>query len=582
MDASKRPPRRALLALAAAALAMVAAWTAWSALAERPVICSAAPGDLFPAELAHADESAESSSTPSADSPPQSPHALDVAPMVSTDAVARVAIGEEDPSLIAIDVLVRERATGAPVPDAEVFYPSSEEALNTQLELLMTERGFGLELLRRNANSSRTGADGRARLRCRPGKLELLAVSSTMWGGDDFAVDGSLTEPLTVHVQPMVFVRAQVVDETGRPLAGIPVWMHTKVPSFLSFRYAGFTSGREGVARLGPLDADGSGQEWWTVGIDGALPGAASADLDIHDPPKEPVRLVLEAYGSVEVRITCRDGKPFTGSADVELDGSSAEEWSPQSVRAAVPPGSGAAVFERVGIGHGVKVSATIAGISHLFEASGRGPRRAGEKAVIEVKLGRALAVLVGRAVDEVGEPLRNRALRLAGHLRKESSAAFDPADVMTDAAGNFTLATDCGRASRIAGALLLRNAHSDAELGVAVRIPVTAGRNDLGRITFAPARTIATGVVVDESGAPVSQASVMLAPEQELTDTARGWAPTVQSGAQGEFDLRGWAGEGLVRVLANHRKRSRTGTIDVALGSKDARLGIAARRSAR
>jgi hypothetical protein len=582
MVPAKRLPRSALLTPVAAALAMIAAWTAWSALAERPVIDYAAPEGPFPAEIARADESAASSSTPAPDSQPQPSQSLTAAPTASTDIAARVAIGADDPSLIAIEVLVREGATGTPIPGAEVFYPASEDALNTQLELLMTERGFGLELLRRVANTSRTGADGRARLRCRPGKLELLAVSATMWGGEDFTVDGSTTEPLTVNVQPMVFVQAQVVDETGRPLAGIPVWMHTKARNFLSFRYGGFTSGREGLARLGPLDAGGNGQEWWIVGIDGALSGPASAELDLHDPPKEPVRLVLDAHGSVEVRLVCRDGKLFTGAAEVELDGSGEEEWSPQSVRADVSPGSGAAVFERVGIGLGVKVSATIAGISHLFEASGRGPRRAGERAVIEVKLGRALPVLVGRAVDELGEPLRNRALRLAGHLRKESPAAFDPADVMTDAAGNFTLATDCGKASRVSGVLLLRNAHSDAELGAAVRIPVTAGRNDLGRITFAPACTIATGVVVDESGAPVSQASVMLAPEQELTDTARGWAPTVQSGAQGEFDLRGWAGEGLVRILANHSKRSRSGTIDVALGSKDARLAITARRNVR
>jgi hypothetical protein len=288
---------------------------------------------------------------------------------------------------------------------------------------------------------------------------------------------------------------------------------------------------------------------------------------------------VLPAHGSLEVRLTCPDGKPFAGPAELELSWMSEDEECAQTVHVSVPPGSGAGLYERVGIDLGVKVVANIPGISHTFEASGWGPRHAGEKAVLSIKLERALSVLIGRAVDGHDEPLRNREIALSGHVQDALPSDFEDDEASTDAGGNFALAIDCGDTAGAPGALLLRTKSGEPELGAVVRMQVSAGRNDLGRIALAPARTIATGVVVDENNAIVSQASVMLMPGKQPSDTALGWALAVQSDAQGQFDLRGWAGDGLVRLRANHQRRARTGSIEVPLGSQGVRLPIAAPR---
>jgi hypothetical protein len=578
-----RSRRRALLALAAAALVIAIGWAAWSTLASRPAVESAAPGFPSSSDTAASDRSSASENTLARDTSPRDLEVPAGAPSSTSDTVARSAVGGEDPSLLTVDVLVREKASGAPVPDAEVFFFASENAMETQLMMLMDERGFGLELLRRTADKSRTGADGRARLRCRPGELALVAASASMWGGQTFTVGASQTEPLAIDVQPMAFVHAQVVDETGHPLSGIPVWMRKKVPGFLSFRFGAFTSGREGLAELGPLDTDTEERELWLVGIEGALPGKAIAQLDIREPPKDPIQLVLPAHGSLEVRISCPDGKPFAGPAEMELSWMSEDEECAQTVHVSVSPGSGAGLYERVGIDLGVKVVANIPGISHTFEASGWGPRHAGEKAVLSIKLERALSVLVGRVVDDHDEPVRNREIALAGLVQSTLPSSFEDDDASTDAGGNFALAVDCGDTAGEAGSLLLRTKSGEPELGGVVGMQVSAGRNDLGRIVLAPARTIATGVVVDENNAPVSQASVVLMmPGKESSDTALGWALAVQSDAQGRFDLRGWAGDGLVRLRANHQRRARGGSIEVPLGSQGVRLPITAPRIAK
>lgn len=386
----------------------------------------------------------------------------------------------------------------------------------------------------------------------------------------------------------------QLVDAGGAPVAGAGVVFESLVRTFSSGTNElgrGMTLGPYGLVRFDRMEQ-----------IEGALlarlmqveldyqarcegPFVPPPVVDIPaTPSREPARLVLPPTGSVLVRLRHADGAPVGEPASAMLS------YFPSGgeVRAGYARSSfvrGNARFERVGLGLDLRAYAALDDSN--FEAPPElrfpGPRAAGETLEIELVLGAEVPALVGRLLDEGGEPAREMPFSLGLEPRgprERSNQSYHT----TDAAGRFHVSWN--GALHLPGRYL-RFEESPPRSGAPpgwiarfaeVDFPALSseGSLEVGDLSLTAVPVLLAGEVVDSLGQPVRQATIRLRhPEGEGADER--WVnlriPHVSTGERGRFEARSLERVRVLSVSASQNKVGESEELLVAPGRSDVRL---------
>ncbi len=323
-------------------------------------------------------------------------------------------------------------------------------------------------------------------------------------------------------------IRGRVTDASGAPVAGAKMFLHAHPMSYPKFFL-------DQARPVGESNADGSysiphvvpsgGFKWQIYAISSRGCGALSLDVlaDARRVIDEDIQLAPP--GTIEVDVVDETGKPVEGATVDALpirDPYVAFDWSLEEVlkrgdrpvRALwLAPGRERVATFRVRTdprGH-AEFHALPAGFPHAIVVAKDGYFRwyvdavestttpVHERAVLRTL---RLFAIRGRVEDEEGKPVAGVV------VHRYSQRVFEKAnegEATTDATGRFLLD---GVEGEVATAL-----HLEAE-GISARpieVTVPADRDLDGVVLVARRATPVSGIVVDDSGAPVENASVIL-----------------------------------------------------------------------
>ncbi|MCE9593762.1 MAG: hypothetical protein K8S98_06180 [Planctomycetes bacterium] len=401
--------------------------------------------------------------------------------------------------------------------------------------------------------------EGRARIPIPPAGFVVIASAPGWWGMTTIESDPPPTIEITLHREREIAV--VVVDGAGQPLGNVPVALRASYWGNANDRVRARTGAADGIAHLRHVESifdQGSAQEW-TVGLAVALVKPISAPIEPQKLPTEPVRLVMPQTGSCEVRLLDETGElskdpfdvtlaaslPSTGDERERRRGNEREGATCYDVR------DGVAVFPFVELGAEVFASARREGHWTSHTARGMGPKRAGEKAEVTLRLGTDVTTLVARLVDSAGAPIARRqvevGLRVTGR-REYRQMLGNP---RTDENGSFRLDTNT-RGNTQAGNTMVVKLESPRSGDLAqgsrdLPSPLPKGTYDLGDIVVEDLPAVFAGSVVDEAGTPAPQASINVRTHYVQDDNqpmefggADNWWAAARSDEQGHFEIRG------------------------------------------
>ncbi len=307
------------------------------------------------------------------------------------------------------------------------------------------------------------------------------------------------------------------------------------------------------------------------VVVDAVLAEPLAQRVSRENWPTTPLRFDLPATGSVEVRVLDARGAPISDSFDARIwvpdhhSVSIAErsEYEGQRTSSVQMIRSGSALFPFVGLGLDLSVRAEVeTSMVKVFDAVGPGPTRRDERVRFDLGSPANTPYLAGRLIDEHGAPLAGFAFAVRLGVRHESSTKSWSESISTRGAtsseGRFEIAlqarwsSDCSRhlwftnRDRSAAAQITGDLAVDGELRL--------GINDIGDIPMRVPPLIASGRVVDESGAPVSGAWISVVGRdavQLLPAVMEEPEPSTTCDAEGRFTLRGSPARSTVELRA-------------------------------
>lgn len=569
MGASSPTRRRGpLLAVGAALLATIVG-LAWYASGSRETGSLLATDGLLGAEN---DVAPSRASLPDAPAPAATQSEL--RPLEGPRESARApveAAGKHD----TLEVVVRTKADGLPIPNCEVLYIDADDDRGRVIEQSMQRHGLDLAELREITNRAMSDAEGHARLTTEGRAVHALAISPSALGLESFDLRTASSEEHTILCGAITSLRVQVVDTAGRPRAGIPLTLFPKQGGLFSFPVGATTRGAQGLAELLPIPVDSDGNRF-VLAISGALPNSASLEIDSAALPAQPLQLVLPEHGTLEVRVLSPDGSKFTGSGEVTLqprdpDAGLFENLPPQPLVLR----SGRAVFQRVALGFQFDVQVRISGLEDALEAGGAGPRVDGETAVLEARLEYPAPTLLGRAFDSARRPLRFQRLRLRGTIQRDGDVEEFDSTCECDATGCFGMALDGYYDAQFQSApttLLIFTEEAAAPLGALRSLTLGNGPNELGSWTLQAPGLLASGHVREPNGdpAPAGTSVEWVEPEASI---GLGWAATSSSDEIGRFELRGWTTTTTLTLLAGSQRTRERLPVEVNKGATDVQL---------
>jgi hypothetical protein len=389
----------------------------------------------------------------------------------------------------------------------------------------------------------RTDDTGRARVPAPNGPVVAIARS-----GDRFGCAGvhdTGVDRVRIRIGPDWSLPIQVVDSAGRPVVGVPVALRQRGAWRIDEPVVVRTEAPDGIGRVphaGARIAASAANGIWLAAVQAVLREPLEREIDPSVTPSEPVVLVLPETGSVDVQVLEADGQPYSDLAQVHL---AAAGPGPAGEPAAAISRGGRARYDFVELGLDLRASANrLRSGPGRAEATGPGPRAAGESIALTLRLGGSGTVLQARVVTPDGAPVATRDLHAALRDPTDSMAFL----VRTDADGRirFDLATHV--ANRGALTLTVRDPlDGRAALGATVPAGTPPGIHDLGELVLGSAPLLSAGAVVDAQGAPVPRAAIRLQ-VRELRERngeqILRWQTlydfVARSGPDGRFELRG------------------------------------------
>lgn len=412
----------------------------------------------------------------------------------------------------------------------------------------------------------------------------IVARSPGWWGLAWWQLGGSAELEVTLERDRSIAV--VVVDAANEPVAGIPVGLRATFWGNQNDRMRARTDadGKATLAHVDPVFRQGGAQEW-SVALAVPLAAAVSVAVDDTNLPTEPVRLVLSATGALDVRILDPHGEPAEGAFDVSLvpappapneGNGNVRRWLEGATVTDVS--DGVAEFPWVGVGLEVVATARRVGTWTAHTARGFGPRRAGERAELVLRLERAASTLTGRVVDREGAPLARAAFELFWSFGEQGEVG-PFAHATTDANGAFRVSVESPESDQTTSNLTIRM--NDPDFGVAaegsrsVGLPLAQGAFELGDVFVDALPLVVAGVVVDELGRPVKTAGVRAFARPSDAEDAEyygDWWGAGRTNGEGRFELRGRANGDDIEVtatageLASSPVRARRGQRDVTV----------------
>lgn len=491
----------------------------------------------------------------------------------------RLAAPARAPRSSGLEVRVVERdgvgAQARPVADVavEVWFDAGAEPTREPREWLARALSGSTS----PAERGHTGPDGRVWFQ--PRTSDVLAVARSTDGraswGTVLETDGV---PLELTLRPNFDVHVRVLDANGSSARGTPLVLR-RIRRLADFRFAvdylnasTDRTGRTRLTNVGLVTARGG--EW---SIEVPLPGLERVAVPAPAQASE-LELRLPPCGRVEVSLT-RGGQALRESsfevslydARDELNAGN-ERHGPLSGSERQRARAGAARFEYVPLGLELVARLWTSAVQH--EVRFAGPTRSGETVSIELAL-EAGTCWRGRVVDAHRRPHCGPLVVRAG-LGEELEEGSEELDAWANEHGAFAvLLAHPAHSDSPRSIVIARRAADGSELDAAhALVPGGATDVDLGELALRPVSSLASGVVLDHRGAPVSGARVALVESAaEHFPLSRGRCATITDEA-GRFELRHALHESEISLLASTGARSSRRWSGPA-GARDVRLEL-------
>ncbi|HEX6812886.1 MAG TPA: hypothetical protein VF384_14780 [Planctomycetota bacterium] len=465
-----------------------------------------------------------------------------------------------------IEVTVADKATGTPVPNAQVLWfdyesshrIASDSAMSQlQRQMLENDRELWAEQF-----GWRTTTDGNGTARV--GLVNVTTVvarSESRYGAievqkNTIAPAGGHRVQLTPDLEALV----QVLDAHGAPAPDVLIALaaHDSDGTFeflFNWMPVAATTAPDGIARVRHLQTITSSvadpyerypaRQWRVRTI---LPGHDDdgVAVSITEPPAEPIVLRLPVCGRVRVRAEFA-GQPLHRLTAAHLDIAEGVDRSGQAGLEQLADPDGWVRFPRVPLGGRYVAATDTDGVGDL-RATFDGPRTDGEEVVVVLTPGQDEILLRGRIVDEDRRPVADQRV----HLQARGPQFRAICRLTTDAAGAFLVVL--GRASKDnrVDQLSFTLARRDGAPKRADATPreLRVGVEDLGDLVMSTGALVAAGRF-ESGGAPHKQRVQFWVERREQSPRGERWRrqSTMNHQAEDRFEVRGTLAQGTYRL---------------------------------
>ncbi len=482
-------------------------------------------------------------------------------------------------------VLVVEKATGKPVPGAEVLVLDIS-TVKDPAGLMREAATGGLSrmgnFLQKFGKSYRADSKGVAwihPLRSLQMGALVAARKGNLWG--ILMPRKEISPPIEVQVSPVRELLVQVKDQRGKPVAGVPVGIGASMGDIHYFPMKSVTQGPEGIARFRHLDILFRESRAAAKGLAALLvplKKRVEKEFDPKDLPKNPLAFTLPPTGRVEVYVRGPKGPMADGEAFVTVSPLRKEDGEK---RFFLPPGAqaapvvrvkgGKAVFPFVGLGLELEVKVgkgprfMMMGSPKPVTVKGPGPLVPGQTVTFRVSLTQVGATLGGRLLLPSGKPASDQTLFWKLETKEKAGDSFLSSAILhTDKEGRFEFHLEEGRFQGKSRTLTLhlenRKSGESLEAVLDLGRDFPPGKTDLGDILLGVPGVLAAGRVLDPTGKPVPGAHIQVL-EKQAVDPQREfffWHTLtkfpVQTDEQGRFQAIGKSRASLVKVQVEKR----------------------------
>ncbi len=475
---------------------------------------------------------------------------FDASPEATLD-TRPVEVGPED----GVRVAVIDGGTNRPVAGIDVWYVAFDSSLEPQvLRTLRNAPEDPESLIRAHGRRFRTDALGVARVPKTRRTGAATARSGTLVG--IVPLTGRDTVRLTLNADADVAV--QVVDAAGTPQAnvdvivqGLPAIGFAPIGRGTTAAETGTTVFRHLRSRLALGRAEATE---CVFSPDFPVPSTASVTHAANALPKEPVRLVLPPFGSLQIEtVDAQD-------AHLDLEGTfmvalkPPGEPSPDAMFGRGAEFHGAIARGRGGmdrVGTGTDFDLTVVSTTHkpvrmhLPALTGVGEARA-----VRVRVTETFPAIVGRIVEADGTPLASASVPVQVEYAQGNSTTRIGEEARTDAAGRFrvqlTGATDPG--VKILFHVMAEQGGGTPRETAEVPALSAQGDTDIGDVRLGVLPVLVSGRIVDDLGRGLPSVPFMLETETLPSEAERasGRRPSMRtvpdryaSDRDGNFEVR-------------------------------------------
>ncbi len=432
------------------------------------------------------------------------------------------------PSLdFGVTVLVLDADFATPVNGADVYYATAadgeQEFEPPSLTPVESERWARTHGLRFRTNERglvrvpQSGAPARVIVRNREKSCRAVipAIGSTR---------------VSVLVRPPVSIAVAASGPQGEPAPGIPLLISAETGrgwepiSIAATRATDSTAHFDNVSMLRAL------APFTRVSVRPAYsprsePGVMASVADFMAERK---RLHLPPTASVSVKLRMPDGAPVGVQGRVGLDVIGPNDPSTSFLRETpafhrATNADGDVTFEGVALGARLAIRATTSETT-AAEVIVAGPTEAGSRIQVDVATGPRIPRVRARLVTEQREPVASQVVTVVARTESASGRASAEYTAHSDSAGRLSLLL---RDLTIADVTTLHLSLGTLATGRTARQSVSLPRSgpdgsfELGDVILAPIPLIASGIVTDDAGTPVADASIGAHLEQVAADAA-------------------------------------------------------------
>ena len=425
----------------------------------------------------------------------------------------------------AVEVLVVERGSGAPIADAEVCAMTGDErrrAFDDRPRMLALGLPDPFALPIALERLVRTDANGRARVALARGEL-VVAARAPRWFGiaevherrGGFGVPPPPPEagPIVVELARLRALLVRVADVDGRAVEGVPVSVGSRRQHTGVFPYWRGTTDAAGIARVEPLQLvlDRLHAEAELV----AVLDIVARELPTVVVPRDAteVELPLPRSGALVVRTLDADGAELRAQrvhARAQVPGVDRLLSEALNLAVAAPVlehGTARFAFVEAGITVLLRGEAAFHEPAHGACAGPAAPGATSEHALV---FATQSVTFSGRCVTEEGAPVANASVRTSGTWRPNLSTSFS---FRTDADGRFRFPisgeSPLDAKLRLGFHVYATPEHADREGRIDRDLRLERGDNELGEIALPSSPLLVRGVVRDDLGAPIARARV-------------------------------------------------------------------------